>query len=129
MAIAWQVREPADNADIPWLELDISKVDPGDGTPIPRVFITRFESSSPDCEDFIHDPLNALIRAQDNDKILDVDENPVYDLKIATGWRVTTLVVNHQNTLSKTHLIASASIDDSESTVGLTLVKKQKPGS
>ena len=126
--MAWQPREPEDNADVPWFELDISKLDPGDGTALPRLFVTRFKSSSTDSEDFIHDPLTALILAQKDGKIQDPGGQQVNDLEITSEFRVTTLVVNHHETLSKTHLIASASVDTQGSTVGVTVTKKKKPG-
>ena len=39
-------------------------------------------------------------------------------------WAVSTFVVNHQRTLSFTHLYAVVAVDKNDSTVGVTLVKK-----
>ena len=126
--MVWQPSDPVANADVPWFELDISKLDPGDGTPLPRLFVTRFKSSSDDSENFIHDPLTALVLAQKDGTILDTRGSQVTDLPISSEWRVTTVVVNHHQTLSHTHLIATASVDSAESTVGVTLTKKKVPG-
>jgi hypothetical protein len=117
----WQPEDEEPNADVPWVETTdcyVKEVDPGDGTRIPRTFTTRFKSSSNDSEYFIHDPLRFLINTLGKD-------HP--ELELNDGWRVTTLVVNHQNTLSRTHLIASVSADSEEQTAGVTLVKKKAP--
>jgi hypothetical protein len=112
------VQEPVENNTHGWIELDISELDPLDDTsPVPfRLVANRFTSSSPDSEDFIHDPLTALQQAQQNEGILEG-----LDL---TGWKVTTHIINHHQTLSARHLYAMAAVDQDEQAVGVTLVKK-----
>jgi hypothetical protein len=110
--------EPVDNDTHGWVELDISALRPEDGTRIPfRLIANRVKSSSPDSERFIHDPLRALLEAQETDTALQ-------ELQLTPDWRVTTLVVNHHQTLSATHLYMMAAVDPDEQTVGITLVKQ-----
>ena len=110
---------PVENDTHGWVELIVEDLDPGDGTGVPyRLIVNRFKSSSPDSEDFIHDPLGALIRAQGTEGLLP-------GLELTQDWTVTTLVLNHHQTLSATHLHAMAAVDEDEKTVGVTLVKKR----
>ena len=103
-----------------WIEIDeVSKLQSlVDQSPIPfRLFANRFKSSSPDSEDFIHDPLGVLIQAETNGVIQGLGLN-------RDKWTVTTHVVNHHQTLSATHLYALVTANSDESSVGVTLVKK-----
>jgi hypothetical protein len=100
--------EPNDTAG--WHEIDISRLQPPDGTPIPfRLYGNRFKSSSPDSEAFLHDPVPALVNG-----IAEVD----------AGWQVTSFVVNHHRTLSKIHLYALAIVAPDEKTVAVTWYKQ-----
>ena len=98
-----------------WVPIDLSTLDPLDGTGVPfDLVVNRFKSSSQDCEDFIHDPLTVMQSAPELERF-GLNEGE---------WKVTTLVVNHHRTLSATHLHVLAAIDNEEKTVALTLVKK-----
>jgi len=111
---------PVDNNTAGWIEFDLSPLDPGDdtgGVPF-RLVANRFTSSSSDSEDFIHDPLGALIQAQGSESLLP-------GLELSREWTVTTHVVNHHQTLSAKHLYAMAAVDEDEQAVGVTLVKKR----
>ncbi len=109
-----------DNDTAGWSEIDVSRLAPGDNTGVPfRLVVNRFKSSSPDSEDFIHDPLGALTRAQGSDSSF------LEGVGLDDSWKVTTLVLNHHQTLSATHLHAMAAVDEDEKTIGLTLVKKR----
>ena len=101
-----------------WKELDLSGVQSSDGTEIPfRLVINRWKSSSPDSERMIHDPLTEFLEARDTvDAFKPVDED----------WHVTTLVVNHHQTLAVSHVYAMAAVATGEKVVGVTLVKKGK---
>lgn len=111
------VQEAVDNDTNGWIELDVSGLQSKDGTDIPfRLIANRFKSSSPESESFIHDPLRALIWAQETERSLE-------GFGLTADWKVTTQVVNHHRTLSATHLYALATVDSDEETVGVTLVK------
>ncbi len=104
-----------ENAGKAWEQIDVSTLDPQDGTGVPfNLVVNRFKSSSQDCEDFIHDPLTVMRAARELDEF-GLNEG---------DWKVTTLVLNHHQTLSATHLHVLAAIADDEKTVALTLVKK-----
>jgi hypothetical protein len=108
-----------DNDTQGWQKLDVSVLQSGDGSEIPfRLVANRFKSSSPDSELFIHDPLTALLKAQD-DGVLDLD-----GIRLTPEWTVVTLVTNHHQTLSATHLYATVTADSSEQQVTINLVKK-----
>ncbi len=92
-----------------WYEIDLSPIrPPGEEMPF-RLFVNRFESSSPDSEEFIHDPRKQLAGA--------VEE-------FSDDWKVTTFIVNHHRTLSYKHVYAMATSSSAEQTVGLTIFKK-----
>jgi len=101
-----------------WKELDLSGVQSTDGTEIPfRLVINRWKSSSPDSERAIHDPLTEFLEHRDAvDAFKAIDED----------WHVTTLVVNHHQTLAVSHVYAMAAVATDEKVVGMTLVKKGK---
>jgi hypothetical protein len=98
-----------DNDTAGWYEIDLSPIQPpGEEMPF-RLFVNRFESSSPDSEQFIHDPRKRLAEA--------IEE-------FSEDWKVTTFVVNHHRTLSVKHVYVMATSSESEKTVGLTIYKK-----
>jgi hypothetical protein len=111
-----------DNDTSGWIELqEISQlksvVDQSEQAEIPfRLFANRFKSSSQDSEDFIHDPLGVLIQAE--------TDGAITDLGLSREWKVTTHVVNHHQTLSATHLYSLVTANSTESSIGVTLVKK-----
>lgn len=98
-----------DNDTAGWHEIDLSPIQPpGEEMPF-RLFVNRFESSSPDSERFIHDPREQLAEA--------IEE-------FSDSWKVTTFIVNHHRTLSVKHVYAMAASSSAEQTVGLTIYKK-----
>jgi hypothetical protein len=122
--------------------------DSADGCP-PRVtlFVRRFESSSPDFEDFLHDPLrNMLMNPGDikgtvdgwpdfpgDDDPNDPRENVVggrlQEIRDDPRWAVHTNVVNHHRKLSRVHVMAMAGMTDPPSTgsISITLFKDATP--
>lgn len=104
-----------ENAGKAWVPIDVTTLDPYDGTGVPfSLVVNRFKSSSQDCEDFIHDPLAVMRQAPE-----------LASLGLNDGdWRVTTFVLNHHQTLSATHLHVLAAVAPEEKTVGITLVKR-----
>ncbi len=99
-----------DNATAGWHEIDLSPIQPPDDGEMPfRLFVNRFESSSPDSEQFLHDPRAQLAGA--------IEE-------FSDDWKVTTFIINHHRTLSYKHVYAMAASSTSEQTVGLTIYKK-----
>lgn len=106
-----------DNDTSGWKELDVTGLQSGDGSPVPiRLLVNRFKSSSPDAEEFIHDPLQALIDAEGRDEIK--------GFGFDKSWRVTTHIVNHHVPLRPTHLYANVTVATDEQTAGVTMVKK-----
>lgn len=112
--------EPNDTS--PWVELrDFAKVAASDGswTPI-TVLGRRYKSSSPDSEAFIHDPLAVMM----NDA-RDPTAGEVEALRqITSDWHVSTLVVNHQATLSIRHLSVLVTLKPDNPSVGIMIVKQ-----
>ncbi len=110
--------EPSATDPSGWVELNVSALEPDDGTSIPFTLMAhRFKSSTPECEAFIHSPLGVLLEAARTNATL-------RSLELTPDWHVTTFVVNHHRTLSATHLYAMAAVDPDEKTVGITLVKR-----
>jgi hypothetical protein len=99
-----------------WIELDLKKLQPSDETQIPfQAFANRFKSSSPDSENFIHDPLGELIAAGERgvDAFKQIDEK----------WTVSTFIVNHEDGLRFVHLYAVAKVIPGKKKVAITMVK------
>lgn len=92
-----------------WEEMDASRLAPPDRALPFRLFSNRFKSSSPECERFIHDPLGAMIAAAVPG--------------VTSDSRVTTIVINHDKTLSRVHLIVLALVAAETGIVILTLFK------
>ena len=107
-----RVSAGVDNTDtIDWVEINLDQL-ATPGLPVPFTLIgARFKSSSSDSEDFIHDPLNVLINSG--------------LAGIASDWRVATLVVNHEKTLSASHTYALAAAKSGGSGIVGTLIIKQ----
>jgi hypothetical protein len=111
-------REDNDTAD--WIELDISGIQSKDKTPVPyKLFVTRFKSSSPDSEAYLHDPLRFLME--------DAAKVPAFGV-ITTEWRVISHVGNHEDTLSASHVHVNVTVDEDKKLVTSTVVKQPKAG-
>jgi hypothetical protein len=114
--------EPNDSS--PWIEwrgFERVASDDGSWTPI-RVLGKRYKSSSPDAEAFIHDPLTVMMRDAQRD-----DAGEVEALRLITPeWHVSTLVVNHQATLSIRHLNAIVTLKPDNPSVGIMIVKQNR---
>jgi hypothetical protein len=105
-----------------WKRLDLAGLEPSDHSAIPYVLVANhFKSSSPDCENFIHNPLRFLIEGQ---TAAVSSEDALFQLGLDWDWRVTTLVLNHHQTLSATHLHAMVALNQAERVAGITMVKK-----
>lgn len=65
-----------------------------------------------DAEELIHDPLTALRKA----KLIDEEHIP----------HISTLVVNHEKTLNRFIMHASAIVSTNPSTVGITIAKEEE---
>jgi hypothetical protein len=100
---------PEDNDTFPWTEITPGDLFHGEPPPV-RLFVARYKSSSIDSERFIHDPVTVL-RETGLDAFAGIDNT----------WRITTQVINHENTLSASHTVSSASVQGKD--VGLTLNK------
>ena len=82
-------REPVPNETIPWTEVPLRGIVPGlDVVPF-GLWYYGVKSSSPDSEQFIHDPLAAMVGVLPG---------------VTEESRVTTLVINHDKTLYYTQL-------------------------
>ena len=101
------------NDTFPWVQLGLPEGLIPNGLADDQRFelwVARFKSSSPDCETFVHDPVASMI------------EGGVIESR---DVHVTTHVINHERTLSKFHLFATAT--KSAGSVGLTLYKVAPP--
>lgn len=113
----------------PWVVLnDFDRIKVGESTFIkaPATLLARrFDSSSPESEAFIHDPLTALMAdARSGDDLVgEADARQILGL-IEADWHVSTLVANHQATLSIKHLHAVVAVIPSNPSVGIMLVKQ-----
>jgi hypothetical protein len=99
-----------------WIELDIGPLQPKqDNTQIPfRLLANRFKSSSPDSENFIHDPLGELIAAAGTvEAFKEIDRD----------WTVSTFIVNHEDGLRFVHLYSVAKVVPAKKKVAITMVK------
>lgn len=106
-----------ENEPAGWAVVDLDRLIPEGEEVLPFTLIAnRFTSSTQEAEDFIHDPLTALIEAQGS---LDLG------FEITSEWTVTTFVVNHHQTLRARHLYATAALKADEKTAGVTLVKRK----
>jgi len=82
----------------------------------PAVFAAKFKSSSRQAEIFIHDPISALVG--DDESITGIPGMGRDDLP----ERITTFVINHNATLAKHIIRATATVDSSS--VGITIHKE-----
>lgn len=112
-----------DNNTSGFIEIGVSHLDPGDGTTIPfRLVTIRFESSSPDSESFIHDPLKFITDQLGGEvKNLDGSSSNVFE-GVDSTWHVVTTVANHQRTLSIKNVFAAVSVIPN-GTLAITLIK------
>ena len=112
-----------DNNTSGFVEIDVSHLDPGVGTTIPfRLVTIRFESSSPDSESFIHDPLTFITNKLGGEvKNLDGSTSNAFE-GVDSTWHVVTTVANHQRTLSIKNVNAVVSVIPN-GTLAITLIK------
>ena len=109
--------EPRSPDDLPtgWTELDLGHLKPSD-RPIPfRVFTNRFKSSTPESEDFIHDPLAQMQAAPGDLAGLDVAGFSGADLglelpELRKRWHLTTYVANHHRGLRRIYHFATLTV-------------------
>jgi hypothetical protein len=90
-----------------WVNIDVQGLKPPD-TDVPFLVIgNRYKSSTPDCELFLHQPLQMLLEEAENSPN---SHTRVLLRAVLTGItldsRVTTFIVNHEETLSNYHLYA-----------------------
>lgn len=117
--------EPNDTS--PWVLLrDFDKLASSDGSWVRVVAVAkRYKSSSPDSEAFIHDPLAVMIAdAQDPDA--GEAEALAALAQIGSHWHVSTLVVNHQATLSIRHLSVVVTLKPDNPSCGIMIVKQNQ---
>ena len=115
---------PEPNDTSPWFRLsDFDRVAASDRSwKQIEVLGKRYNSSSQDSEDFIHDPLSIMIRDADDPAN---DDTARRALKlIDRSWHVSTLVVNHQATLSIRHVNVIAAVNPNNPSVGIMIVKQ-----
>jgi hypothetical protein len=111
------IQGSGENEPAGWGVVDLDRLIPEGEEALPFTLISnRFTSSTQQAEDFIHDPLNALIEAQWSLNL---------GFEITEEWTVTTFVVNHHQTLRARHLYATAALKSDEKTAGVTIVKKK----
>lgn len=83
-----------------WINLDIGRLDPNDGTDFPfGVIANRFKSSSPECEIFLHQPLQMLIELAATDPVV-----AAFMDGVGGSSKVSTSIVNHDETLGALHM-------------------------
>ncbi len=122
-----------DNNTSPWVLLsDMAKLGLSADeawTDVP-VVAKRYKSSSDDAEAFLHDPLSVMMADAENPE--SGEENALAKMRlIGRDWSVSTLIVNHQATLSIRHLNVVAALKPDNPSVGIMIVKQNTdpPGS
>ncbi len=115
-----------DNNSSPWVLLtDMAKLGESANEPwtdVP-VIAKRFKSSSDDAEAFLHDPLTVMMEDA-NDPAKGEDDALAKMKLIGRDWSVSTLVVNHQATLSIKHLNVIAALKPDNPSIGIMIVKQ-----
>lgn len=113
------------NDTSPWIALDVSGLAANNSLepwrPI-AVLAKRYKSSSPDSERFIHDPLRIMMRDA-NDPTNDGNAREALGM-ITEAWHVSTIVVNHQATLSIRHVSVIAALNPENPSIGIMIVKQ-----
>ncbi|MEA2536036.1 MAG: hypothetical protein QOF11_270 [Chloroflexota bacterium] len=115
------------NDTSPWVLLrDFDKLASSDGTWVRVAAIAkRYKSSSPDSEAFIHDPLSVMMADAQNPETGETEA--LAELaRIGPDWPVSTLVVNHQATLSIKHLTVVVTLKPDNPSVGVLIVKQNQ---
>lgn len=117
--------EPNDTS--PWVLLrDFDKLASSDGTWNRVVAVAkRYKSSSPDSEAFIHDPLSVMMADAQNPETGEAEALAELG-QIGRHWHVSTLVVNHQATLSIRHLSVVVTLKPDNPSAGIMIVKQNQ---
>ena len=114
-----------DNDTSPWVLLrDLDKLEASDGSWNRVAAVAkRYKSSSPDSEAFIHDPIAVMMADAQN---ADSGETEALEQLAQVGrhWHVSTLVVNHQATLSIRHLTVVVTLKPDNPSAGIMIVKQ-----
>lgn len=114
-----------DNDTSPWVLLrDLDKLEASDGSWNRVAAVAkRYKSSSPDSEAFIHDPIAVMMADAQN---ADTGESEALEQLAQVGrhWHVSTLVVNHQATLSIRHLTVVVTLKPDNPSAGIMIVKQ-----
>lgn len=114
-----------DNDTSPWVLLrDLDKLEASDGSWNRVAAVAkRYKSSSPDSEAFIHDPIAVMMADAQN---ADTGESEALEqlAQVGRNWHVSTLVVNHQATLSIRHLTVVVTLKPDNPSAGIMIVKQ-----
>ena len=114
-----------DNDTSPWVLLrDLDKLEASDGSWNRVAAVAkRYKSSSPDSEAFIHDPIAVMMADAQN---ANSGETEALEQLAQVGrhWHVSTLVVNHQATLSIRHLTVVVTLKPDNPSAGIMIVKQ-----
>jgi hypothetical protein len=114
-----------ENDTSPWVLLrDLDKLEASDGSWTRVVAVAkRYKSSSPDSEAFIHDPIAVMMADAQNP---DSGESEAREQLAQVGrhWHVSTLVANHQATLSIRHLTVVVTLKPDNPSAGILIVKQ-----
>ena len=90
----------------------------GEGETPPAIYAAKFKSSTRQAEIFVHDPRNALLGQNANQNWNPGITSEITDLPA----RITTFVINHDATLAKHIIRATATVDSTS--VGITIHKE-----
>ncbi|MEO8228896.1 MAG: hypothetical protein ABI628_03935 [Chloroflexota bacterium] len=118
--------EPNDTS--PWVLLrDMDKLIDDNETWVPVAAVAkRYKSSSPDSEAFIHDPLSVMMADAQNPET--GEPEALAELaRIGPEWHISTMVVNHQATLSIRHLSVVVTLKPDNPSAGIMIVKQKSP--
>ena len=103
-------------------QINIDHLHPGGTSTIPFKLVTnRFESSSPDSEAFIHDPLKFITDRLGELKTLDGSRPNAFE-GVDNSWHVVTNVQNHHRTLSIKNVYAVVQVIPN-GTLAITVIK------
>jgi hypothetical protein len=115
------------NDTSPWVVLgDLKRIAATDGTWTPvTVVAKRYNSSSPDCEAFIHDPIAAIMADVASRDPLRAEPEALEALsRVDRSWHASTMVVNHEATLSIKHLNVVVALMAGLAIAGIMMVKQ-----
>ena len=142
--------DDAENDPSAWVEVDVDALlgPPNDGCPAKfSLFLKRYESSSPDWEEFIHDPLRQMLKdpgalrnvegwpdfpGDDSDDPREiVVDGALEEIRNDPKWHVSTFVTNHHRKLSRIHATVIGQFDKppSSGSIHLMIYKDSTPHS